>query len=115
MTKEPITLSVVINTCYGGFSLSQKAAEAVLQRKGIGYRLEKATSNTCYPCIGDGWETVMDVCTRYDPDLIAVVRELGTEAASPGCKLEIIDFVVEVSISSHDGMETANVYGVRSR
>ena len=106
---QPI-ISVAINNSYGGFSLSQKAAEAVLQRKGIGYRLERAYGDTYYPFIGDGWETAMDVCTRHDPDLIAVIREMGTEA---GSSLEIIDFKIGVDISDHDGKETAKVYGQR--
>ncbi len=112
-TRNPITVSVVINTNYGGFSLSQQAAEAVLQRKGIGYRLEKAShGDTEYPYIGDGWDTAMDVCTRYDADLVAVVREMGVKAAgAPGCALKIVDFAIGIDIDSYDGKETAKVYG----
>jgi hypothetical protein len=115
-SKNPVTtISVVINTCYGGFSLSREAAEAVLQRKGIGYRLEKATHDeTYYPYIGDGWKTVEDICSRSDPDLIAVVRDLGpTAAGSSSCELKIVDFAIEIDIHNYDGKETAKVYGVQ--
>jgi hypothetical protein len=111
--QSPLTVSVVINTNYGGFALSQQAAEAVLQRKGIGYRLEKAThDNSEYPYIGNGWDTAMNVCTRCDADLVAVVREMGTKAAgAPGCALKIVDFAIDIDISNYDGIETAKVYG----
>ena len=61
--------------------------------------------------IGYGWQTVTDVCSRHDPDLIVVIRELGTDAASAsGSRLEIIDFAIKIDISSFDGIETATVY-----
>lgn len=104
--QTPLTVTVLINTCYGGFSLSREAAEAVLQRKGIGYRLEDG-----YPYIGDGWTTVMDVCTRHDPDLIAVVRDIGVKAAGPHCALQIVEFRIDVDINNYDGKETAKVCG----
>jgi hypothetical protein len=112
-TKNPITVSVVINTNYGGFSLSRQAAEAVLQRKGIAYRLAKAShGDSEYPYIGDGWDTAMDICTRHDADLVAVVREMGvTAAGSADCALKIVDFAIDIDITSYDGKETAKVYG----
>jgi hypothetical protein len=108
--ESALTVSVVINTNYGGFSLSRAGAEAVLKRKGIAYRLEASHSDgRVYPYIGEGWQTAMDACIgRHDPDLIAVIRELGADVAGS------VDFTISVDISSDDGMETASIYGVRT-
>jgi hypothetical protein len=55
---------IVYNSCYGGFSLSERAAELLAKRKGW-------DEPDNYPII-----------PRHDADLVAVVEELGLAAAS---------------------------------
>ena len=110
--KTVTPISVVINTCYGGFSLSREAAEMVLKRKGLKYRIETIHQKKGYPYIGTGWDTAMDVCERYDPDLVAVVEELGSERASgDSAKLKIVKFEIGVDLVCFDGKEKAHIYG----
>jgi hypothetical protein len=55
---------VVYNSCFGGFSLSQRAAELLAKRKGW-------DEPDTYPMI-----------PRHDADLVSVVELLGFDAAS---------------------------------
>jgi hypothetical protein len=61
------TFKIVINTCFGGFGLSDEAIAMYRERKGIaaGQRA-----------------TYADELARDDADLIAVVETLGAEKAS---------------------------------
>ena len=111
MSKPVATISVVINTRFGGFGLSREAAEAVLKRKGIEYRIETDRNNMGYPYIGTGWDTAVDICERYDPDLVAVVQELGERANGASAQLKIVKFEIGVEIDNYDGKEKAHVYG----
>lgn len=82
-------MEVVINRCYGGFSLSKKAKE----------RLREC---------GVVWKNPDTEVERENPILIQVVKELGVEAASGTfCKLKIIEIPdgIEWLIQDHDGYE----------
>lgn len=86
-------MKVVINRCFGGFSLSDKAEAMFSARKGIdaGKYLGRMEEY------------------RSDPDLIAVVEELGTQAASGRfAELKIVQIPDETDyvISEYDGMES---------
>jgi hypothetical protein len=85
---------VVLNKCYGGFGLSDKALELICKRKGIYGPLHH-------------WQLERD-----DKDLIAVVEELGTEAEGFASELRIIEFDegVEYTIDEYDGMESIEYY-----
>ena len=76
------TMEVVINCCYGGFSLSDKAE--------ILYRVDNETS-------------------RDHPKLIQCVREMGEESFGPFAKLKIVTAIVNPEfdwvIEEHDGFE----------
>jgi len=87
------THKVVINTCFGGFSLSYRAVQLLNERKGR----EAASPN---------YGTLRDVA-RHDPDLVAVVEALGSEAASGDCaELEIVEIEGNVyRIDEYDGTE----------
>jgi hypothetical protein len=61
----PETFKIVINTCFGGFGLSEEAIAMFRERKGIAAD-EPATYG------------------RDDADLIAVVETLGSKKASGG-------------------------------
>lgn len=85
---------VVINNCYGGFGLSDKALELIAQRKNTTERINH-------------WGLQRD-----DADLIAVIEELGT-AAEGNCselKIEEFDKGVCYTISEYDGSESIEYY-----
>ena len=91
------TFKVVINTCFGGFGLSDEAIAMYRERKGIA---------------ADERATYADELFRGDPDLIAVVEALGSEKAGDDRYAELK--VVEVpmwlrekgwTIEEYDGSE----------
>jgi len=83
---------VVVNKCYGGFSISLKAAEHM----GIG--IDEFDSK---------YGNVRFKGMRHDPKLVAAVEALGSDAASGSfAKLEIV--VIKgnrYQIGEYDGME----------
>ena len=81
-------MKIVINTCYGGFSLSPKAVQRYKDRTG-------ETLGT-YPDV-----------QRNDPDLVAVVEGLGERANGPWASLKVVDVPddVEWFIEEYDGWE----------
>jgi hypothetical protein len=75
-------IKVVYNGTYGGFSLSREATEMYLQRKGIEYAVqERRIDSPTYILNKEKHFYVHDV-PRHDPDLVAVVEELGSDRAS---------------------------------
>ena len=92
-----MSFKIVINTCYGGFGLSDEAIAMYRERKGI---------------TADERATYADELARDDADLIAVVEALGPEKASNDRYAELK--VVEVpdwlrekgwSVEEYDGLE----------
>ena len=84
---------IVVNRCFGGFSLSKAAQEQL----GI---------NTAYPDI-----------SRDDPRLVEVVQELGEQAAGHSANLvveSIPDFATDWTINDYDGYEDI-IYVVNGR
>lgn len=75
-------MKIVINRCYGGFDLSDKAKEML----GIKYETE---------------------IKRNDPRLVAVVEELGDEANTWASSLKIVEIPDDVDwiIEDYDGVE----------
>ena len=86
---------VVINACYGGFSLSK---EAVM----LGRELSCDAKDwiKCDPTYG-----YLDV-SRHDKILVAVVESLGVRASGACAKLEIVLTGQIYRISEHDGYES---------
>lgn len=85
-------MKLVINSCYGGFGLSDKA----LQMLGIEdeYDLE-----------------------RNDPKLVEVVEALGEEANGECAELEVVELpedTTDYSIEEYDGSETV-IYVVNGK
>ena len=88
------SMKVVINVSYGSFGLSLEAAE-MLEAAGVEPRL--VSLGTC---------SAMWWGKRHDERLIAVVEQLGVEAAaSPYAHLEIVDIDGPYRIIEHDGLE----------
>lgn len=112
-------MKVVINRCYGGFGLSKEAFELLLNKKGIEFETRPAEFR-----LKDGdldyykkgqlgveeaflWDHSLTE-NRSDPDLIAVVEELGEESASGwAAELKIVDIPDDVvyDIHEYDGIE----------
>ena len=114
-------MKVVINSCYGGFSLSPKGERRYLEIRGCKsyfykqtkYRhrdgviefvrvddIEAVPTLFSYCTLSDEGETISDYprdtfdvysLERNDPALIQVVEELGEEASGTCAKLEIVD------------------------
>lgn len=83
---------VVINNCYGGFGLSDKAVEMLEQLKKE--KGEKFSKNKIYDL------------PRHDSDLVKVVETLGRKANSDFSKLEIESIRSRLyKIKEYDGLE----------
>ena len=82
-------MKIVINSCYGGFSLSKEALEH--------FRKETGGKAGFYDFQID----------RDHPVLIRIVEEWGDRANGPYSKLKIVEIPDEVNwvISEHDGSE----------
>lgn len=85
---------IVINTCFGGIGLSEAAARRLAERKGTPF---EPSEFSFYP---------VDV-PRDDPDLVAVVAELGKEAGGVGSRVVIVEIPDDVKwhIEEYDGLE----------
>lgn len=114
-------MKVVVNRCYGGFGLSDKACEMVMKRKGLDCfrykqtkynfldgvneytRCEKYDNNDIFinyltVDLGEKVDKFPNETYWYcgnldrdDVDLIAVVEELGEEANGKFSKLEVVE------------------------
>ena len=98
-----ITISMVINTNYGCYRLSLEASKEIARRKGMLTREENG-----YLYVENSNDTVDYVVPRNDPDLVAVVREMGEKA---GADIKVVEVAVDIDIESHDGKETVSVSG----
>jgi hypothetical protein len=103
-------MKLVINVCYGGFGLSDKAFICYLNKKGIKFTREKSE----WSSLGDNFynengEFLSDYnLDRSDSVLIGIVEELGSkEASGMGAELKIIEIPdgIEYEIEEYDGVE----------
>ena len=126
-------MKVVINNCYGGFSLSPKAVKWIADKQGkpcyffqrdyvdgksvnirvegfpIGWAFWTAFDVPDYPADADYKKHAHPYrydC-RHDPLLVQVVEELGEEANGSCAELKIVDIPdgTDYVISEYDGME----------
>jgi len=101
-------MKIVINSCYGGFGLSDEAFVHYLNKKGIKFTRKKRNS-----CFGDEFhdekgEFLSDYnLNRSDPELIKTVEELGEKANGQCADLKIVEIPddVEYEIEEYDGVE----------
>ena len=127
---------IVINTCYGGFGLSEAGMRAYAARKGMAVYPEKATSLTTTYWTVPPEERVTVPTTlqwtkmtaaeraahnetyiqqviydrdidRDDPDLVAVVEDLGSVASDACASLQVVEIPDDVAweIVEYDGLE----------
>ncbi len=85
-------MKIAINTCFGGFGLSEKALKR-LTELGLSH---------------DGYISSFDINARSDPRVVQVVEELGDESWGDHAELKIVDIPddVEWHITEYDGIET---------
>lgn len=109
-------MKVAINRCFGGFGLSDEAFERLLERKGIAFEKEddaKSFGGSTYYKDGmcgtdDGYLSYYEFCEdRSDPDLIAVIEELGERANGFAADIAIVEIPegVKWHIHEYDGSE----------
>mgnify|MGYP001600517750 CR=1 FL=1 len=107
-------MKVVLNKCFGGFSISIEAAEFMAARGNKlaqaeleDYKLEKhwygygLLDSKKYPNFGtNGYD-------RTDPDLIAAVEALGDKASGSCARLRIVEIPDGINwhIDEYDGTE----------
>jgi len=103
---------IVINTIYGGFSLSKKAVLMYLELSGTEYTLEPQADRDTQTRLGDriivnGQEFWGRRIPRNDPALVATVRRLGRESSGDYAKLKIVEIPAGVSwtVEDYDGKE----------
>ena len=83
-------MKIVINTCYGGFGLSDKA-------------------KTLYEAIANDMPVPHEGEMRTDPALISAIEQLGEEANTIYSHLEIVEIPDEATdwdINEYDGSES---------
>lgn len=126
---------IVINNCYGGFGLSETGMQAYAARKGLTLYPEKDVLFTTYWTVppeqrmaqvsNEQWlkmtvaeraeynkmyasQIIYDIYfSRDDPDLIAVVEELGEQANDQLADLKVVEIPDGVvwKIANYDGLE----------
>ena len=84
-------MKIVINTCYGGFGLSELAQEEYLKKR-------PDTKDTFYD---------KDVA-RTDPDLVDIVEKLGDKANGWAANLKVVEIPdgTQYVIDEYDGIES---------
>lgn len=96
MLEEP-KVAVLYNACFGGFTLSEQALRRYCEIKGI-------------QCSQDTLYSVDCGVPRHDPDMVAVVRELGKAANGPCTDLKVKEiprkFLNYYYIDEYDGYES---------
>jgi hypothetical protein len=111
-------MKVAINRCFGGFGISNEAFEKLLDRKGIAF--DKVEPEEGRSLIGaayfeagysgndehylSDYDMTQD---RSDPDLIAVIEEMGDKANSWAADIAIVEIPDDVKwhIHEYDGLE----------
>ena len=86
-------MKIVINTCYGGFSLSDKAHECLKDFQ---------EDVRVYKNYDSWWND-----NRHSSELISVIERLGDEANTSSSRLKVIEIPddVEYTIQNYDGIE----------
>ena len=103
-----MTRQIVINKCYGGFGISDKATEQYAKLKGIDLeRRDSRWHKNGYDYYYKGKFFTLNNIERDDPILIQVIKEMGESANDWASYLKIIEIPGDVDwqIQEYDGME----------
>jgi hydrogenase maturation factor len=111
MSEKTQTFEMVINTCFGGYGLSLAAAQEVANRKGQKLIVEGSGGSTAFWIEGHEFKSLDEVWGRFDPDVIAVVKDLGERANGFSARLKVVEVLVEIDLDTRDGFETVVVSG----
>ena len=102
-------VKVVYNACYGGFSLSRKAVERLIELGMESMSAELASHDEAFadfPTLSNNGIHVGNI-ERHDPLLIQVVEELEGEASGNCTKLAIKEISGNIyRIDEYDGNES---------
>lgn len=99
-------MKIVINKCFGGFSISREAAEFMAARGNRQAKAELEESKGRW--FGYGYtKEYRDGYNRTDPDLVAAIEELGERANGKMAKLAVVEIPddIEWEIDEYDGQE----------
>ena len=101
---------VAINTCFGGFGISNKALRRILRNKGIKFEADDQNIYYRKGYLHDQDHVLYpyDFCQdRSDPDLIEAIEYLGEQAFGWCAVLKVVEVPddVEWHISEYDGLE----------
>ena len=111
-------MKVAINTCFGGFGLSNEAFQELLKRKGVEWELVRTGTTMgflreSYYVKGHANEEAYYISDydyyddRTDPDLIAVIEQFGEKVNGFAASLKIVEIPddVEWYVEEYDGRE----------
>ncbi len=99
-------MKIVINKCYGGFSISKEAAEFMAKRGNKQAKAELRANKKewyGYGCSSNGYMGY----DRTDPDLVAAVEKLGDKANGNSAQLEVVNIPdnIKWEITDYAGIE----------
>ena len=92
-----MTIKVVYNISYGGFSIS---VEALTRMQELGFTGEASVNSLHNDC------AYLYDCARHDPTLVQVVEELGKKANGIHAMLKIAEVSGPYRIEEYDGSES---------
>jgi hypothetical protein len=108
--KKGVSVKIVINKCFGGFSLSKKAVEFMANLGSSQARAELESTEDNSDCYYGYSEKYGSEYSRTDPTLIKAVEVLKEEANSRFSNLKIIEIPdgIDWEITDNDGLETVH-------
>ena len=104
------TKQLVINTCYGGFGLSDEAVLRYGELKGLNLKMFNDGSYPAFYIDGvkddDHYFSIHDI-ERHEPELVQTVEELGDLASGVHASLKIVEIPADVKyqLEEYDGRE----------
>lgn len=105
-------MKIVINACYGGFSISKKCAEFMAARgnKIAIQELEEFKVDKYWYGYGYVKGGPSRGYSRTDADLVAAVEELGAKASGSCANLKVVEIPdgIEYYIDEYDGIESVH-------
>jgi len=107
-------MDILINRCYGGYGLSDKAVRLYLTKKNIPIVLNPQYSDSYfkYYIVEDNNQFSGYNISRNDSVIIEVVRELGKNANGSSAELKIVSIPdgCHYDIDEYDGMESIKTW-----